>query len=70
MPPMLLKIFIVLLLLAILASLFSGLLFANRDGGHGRRTVKALTVRVALSLLLFALIVLAFHMGWLIPGSS
>jgi hypothetical protein len=67
---MLLKLIIILLLLAILASLFSGLFFANRDAGHGRRTVKALTVRVALSLLLFSLIVLAFHMGWLLPGSS
>lgn len=70
MAPMLLKFLIILMLLAILASLFSGLFFINRDRGQGPRTVKALTVRVALSLLVFAVIILAFHMGWLIPSGG
>lgn len=67
MPRMLVKIIIIILLLAVLASLFSGLFFMNRDGGRGPRTAKALTVRVALSLLVFAFIVFAYHMGWLGP---
>lgn len=65
---MLLKLLIVILLLAVLASLFSGLFFVQRDQGRSTRTVRALTVRVALSLLLFAVLVIAFHLGWLVPG--
>lgn len=64
---MFLKIVIVLLLLIVLASLFSGLAFMNRDAGSPRgstRTAKALTVRIAVSLLLFGLLMLAFHLGW------
>ena len=51
----------------IVASLFSALYFLVRDRGRGERTVRALTVRVALSLLLFALLMLGFHFG-LITG--
>ena len=65
---MLVKSLIVLLLLAVLASLFSGLFFLQRDQGQGRRTVRALTTRIALSLVLFAVLLLAFHLGWLVPG--
>lgn len=65
---MLFKIFIVLLLLAVLASLFSGLFFLHQDRGQGARTVRALTTRIALSLVLFGLLLLAYHLGWLAPG--
>lgn len=65
---MLFKIFIVLLLLAVLVSLFSGLFFLHQDRGQGARTVRALTTRVALSLVLFGLLLLAYHLGWLMPG--
>lgn len=65
---MLIKILIVLILLAVLVSLFSGLFFLHQDRGQGARTVRALTTRVALSLVLFGLLVLAFHLGWLTPG--
>lgn len=65
---MLLKLLIVILLLAVVASLFSGLFFVQRDQGRSTRPVRALTVRVALSLLLFAVLVIAFHLGWLVPG--
>ena len=65
---MLLKLLIIILLLAVVASLFSGLFFVQRDQGRSTRPVRALTVRVALSLLLFAVLVIAFHLGWLVPG--
>jgi hypothetical protein len=64
---MFLKFVIILLLLIVLASLFSGLVFMNRDAGSPRgstRTAKALTVRIAVSLLLFGLLMLGFHLGW------
>ncbi|NJD24261.1 MAG: twin transmembrane helix small protein [Betaproteobacteria bacterium] len=62
-----LKIVVVLLLLAIVASLFSGLVFLYRDRGTGERTVRALTLRIGLSIGLFLLLLAAFRFG-LIPG--
>ena len=50
-----LKIIIVLLLVAILVSLFSGALFL-RDAGSGSRLVTALSVRISLTVLLLLLI--------------
>jgi hypothetical protein len=67
--PMLFKLITILMLLAILVSLFSSLFFMNRDHGKGRRTVRALTTRVALSLALFGLLFLAYHFGWMAHGT-
>jgi apolipoprotein N-acyltransferase len=62
-----LKMLVVLLLLAIVVSLFSGLFYLYRDRGTGERTVRALTLRIALSIGLFILLLAAFRFG-LIPG--
>ena len=59
------KIIVILFLIFIIGSLFSALFFMVRDKGHGERTVRALTVRIALSLLLFALLVLGYHFGFI-----
>lgn len=61
------KLFIVLILLGIVGSLFSGLYFLYRDRGSGENTVKALSLRVGLSVLLFAMLLIGFRTG-LIPG--
>ena len=61
------RIVIILLLLGVLASLFSGLYFLYRDQGEGERAVKALTLRIGLSIVLFALLMLGYRLGW-IPG--
>ena len=58
--------FVVLIFLAfILLSLFSALYFLLKDKGNSERTVKALTVRVALSIALFVLLLLGFHFGFI-----
>jgi hypothetical protein len=49
----------------ILFSLFSALFFVLKDKGSSTRAVKALTVRVVLSIALFALLLLAFHFGFI-----
>ena len=49
----------------ILFSLFSALYFLLKDKGQSTRTVKALTVRVVLSITLFALLLLGFHFGFI-----
>lgn len=61
------KIVVILFLTFIVGSLFSALYFLIRDKGQGSRTVKALTVRVALSVGLFVLLMLGFYFG-LITG--
>ena len=61
------KIFIVVFLLAIIAALGSGLVFLVRDSGDTRRTVKALTWRISLSLALIALLVLGYLTGIVQP---
>ena len=55
------------MLLAIVGSLFSGLFLLYRDRGSGERTVRALTLRIGLSVALFALLLIGFRTG-LIPG--
>lgn len=59
------KIVIIVLLLGVLSSLFSGLFFLYRDRGEGERAVRALTLRIALSIALFALLIAGYRLGWI-----
>lgn len=65
---MLIKSLILLMLLLILGSLFSALVFLYRDRGRGARTAKSLTVRIALSISLFILLMAGFYFGFIGPG--
>lgn len=58
-----LKILIVVLLLAVIVSLFSGLFFLIRDGGKTNRVINSLALRVALSVLLLLVILLSLWQG-------
>ena len=60
---MLIKTGIVILLVLIVASLFSALTFLYKDQGQGERTARALTIRISLSILLFALLMLGYYFG-------
>jgi type II secretory pathway pseudopilin PulG len=61
------RVLVVLLMLGIIGSLFSGLFYIYRDRGAGERTARALTLRIGLSISLFLLLLLGFRFG-LIPG--
>ena len=61
------KTLLVVLLVLVLISLFSGLYFMYQDKGKSRRTVIALTIRVALSVTIFIIVIVGMLMGWL-PG--
>ena len=61
-----LKAAIVLVLLATLVSLFSGLFFLVRDEGRGLRVVNSLSVRVVLTAITVALIAWGFYSGQLV----
>jgi hypothetical protein len=60
------KILIIVLLIAVVASLFSGLYFVYRDKGNSNRAVISLTIRIVLSLLVFAILMGSYYFG-LIP---
>ena len=62
------KIIVVLILLTILASLASAVVFLVKDGSRTRRTVNALTVRIALSVVLFLFLMFGYYMGWFVPN--
>ena len=59
------KIIVILFIVLILASLGSALYFMVKDKGTSTRTAKALTWRVALSITLFALLMLGYHFGFI-----
>lgn len=63
------KLIVVLMLIAIIASLGVALAQMIRDKGQIDRTVKALTVRVILSIALFIFLMVAFATGLLTPHS-
>lgn len=60
---MLIKFVIVIILLIIIGSLFSGLYFLAKDKSGSERTVKALTVRIAISITLFILLLVGYYFG-------
>lgn len=57
------KALVLLFVAFILTSLFSALYFLLKDRSGSQRMVKALTVRVALSVVLFAMLMLGFYLG-------
>jgi hypothetical protein len=67
---MLPRLIIVFILLAILASLFSGVYFMLKDRSQSTRNVKALSIRIGLSILLFALLIIAYLTGIIQPNGA
>ncbi|HWU66640.1 MAG TPA: twin transmembrane helix small protein [Methylophilus sp.] len=61
---MFIKIATILILITIIGSLFSALLFLLKDKRGSERTVKALTMRIGLSIFLFLALVIAAHFGY------
>jgi len=51
----------------IIGSLVSAGVFLVRDKGKTRNVARALTVRIALSVALFLLLMLAYKLGWIQP---
>jgi hypothetical protein len=64
---MLIKVLIVAVLAGIIVSLAFGLVHMLRDKGNSKRMVNALTVRIALSVLLFILLLAAYMTGLIEP---
>jgi hypothetical protein len=54
-------------LIGIVASLGMGLFHLVNDKGDSKRMVRALTVRIVLSVALFLFLLLAWWQGWIHP---
>ncbi|HVY07072.1 MAG TPA: twin transmembrane helix small protein [Burkholderiales bacterium] len=63
------RIVVILFLIFILASLGSAMFYLVRDKGKSDRTVKALTIRIALSMTLFLMLMGGYYFG-LIPKTG
>ncbi|HET7400245.1 MAG TPA: twin transmembrane helix small protein [Usitatibacter sp.] len=58
------KILIILLVLAVATSLFSGLYFVGKDRGGGNRVLVSLSIRLGLSFVVFAVLMASHYFGW------
>ena len=67
---MAIKILIIVFIITILYSLGSALFFLVKDHGEGDRTVKRLTWRIGLSIVLFAFLWIAHQLGWIEPNQG
>lgn len=67
---MAIKILIIVFIITILYSLGSALVFLVKDHGEGDRTVKRLTWRIGLSIVLFLFLWVAHQMGWIEPNQG
>lgn len=61
------RYFVVLMLFLIIGSLVSGLYYVMRDDHKSNRAVKALALRVGLSVTLFLILMGSYYFGF-IPG--
>jgi hypothetical protein len=61
------KIAVAIAFILIIASLASALFFLMRDKGRTNNTMRALAVRVGLSITLFLLILLGYKLGYIQP---
>jgi len=59
------KIVVILFLVFIAASLLSAGVFLVRDRGSSDRTVRALTIRIILSICVFGLLMLGHYFGFI-----
>ena len=64
---MLAKLVVVAIFIGVLASLASALLYLVKDRGQSDRAVKALTMRVGISIALLCLLVLLWALGLIQP---
>lgn len=61
------KIIVIIGLIAVVTALVTAGVFLNRDRGRGTRVVIALGIRVLLSMMLVAFLVVSYFMGWISP---
>jgi len=63
------RIVVLVLVIAMLASLFSGLFFLYKDKSGSDRMVKALTLRIILAIAIFMILMGSYYFG-LVPSQG
>lgn len=61
------RIVVILLLVFIVGSLLSAGFFLVKDQGNSDRVLRALTIRIVLSVCVFVLVILSKYFGWIGP---
>ncbi len=64
------KLIIAVLLVLMLWSLGSAFWYMLKDRGQGTRTVKALTARIAIWVILLSTIIVGIYFGWITPSNT
>jgi len=64
------RIIVIATLVLVVLSLASALYYLYHDRGQGKRMVRALAIRVALSASLLIFLVLSYKMGWIGESGS
>lgn len=59
------RIVVLLFITFIILSLGSALYYLVKDKGQSERTVKALTLRISLSIILFVFLMAGYYFGWI-----
>jgi len=59
------RIIVIVALVLIVGSLATALYYLYHDRGQGKRMVKALAIRVALSASLLVFLLLSYRLGWI-----
>jgi hypothetical protein len=58
------RIVVLILLAAVVVSLFAGLFFVYKDRGTTNRAVISLTIRIALSVAVFLILIASYYFGF------
>ena len=64
------KLILIIILLAVLVSLGSGLWFLAKDDQGSARVLSALKIRVLLSAVLIGFLLFGYFQGWIFPQST
>ena len=64
------KFIVLALLAAIVISLGTGLFYLRRDDADSPKMLRALQVRVALSLVLVLFLISSYFLGWIVPATQ
>jgi len=62
------KLVLIIILLAVIVSLASGLWFLAKDDQGSARVLTALKIRVVLSAVLIGFLIFGYFQGWIIPS--
>ncbi len=66
---MFIKLFVIFLLVLILGSLASGMVYLLKDNGKSTRVVRALTIRIGLSIFAFLVLMASAYFGLIEPNN-